>query len=462
MQNILFRADSSSTIGTGHIMRDLVLAEQFEDANIIFATQELDGNINFKIKEKDYKIEILQSNDIQELNTLIKKLTIDMIIIDHYKINDTFEKQLKIQNPKLKIMVLDDTYEKHYCDILLNHNISADSLKYKSLVPEHCELRCGSAYTLLREEFTIEKQKGRQNSNNPNNLNVFIAMGGADHSNLNSKILNVLESFPNIHAHIVTTTANQHIEALHKYISKKKNITLHINTDSIATLMNKADFAIVTPSVTVNEIVYMNVPFIAIKTAENQNEMYRYLDQHRYSLLEKFDTFKLLKKIEKITSKEIEHVNFTELSLDEKKMILEWRNHPNIRQWMFTKESISLDDHLKYIDSLNTKDDRLYFLIKKASKPIGVIDFTNIDHLNKTAEFGLYADPALKGIGNQLMESIIDYAFNTLYLKKLIAEVFEQNHAAIKLYKRYNFKKVTMKQVNNRNVIHMELNNENR
>jgi len=38
-KTILFRADSSSTIGTGHIMRDLVLAKQFQDAHIIFATQ---------------------------------------------------------------------------------------------------------------------------------------------------------------------------------------------------------------------------------------------------------------------------------------------------------------------------------------------------------------------------------------------------------------------------------------
>ena len=41
--------------------------------------------------------------------------------------------------------------------------------------------------------------------------------------------------------------------------------------------MNEADFAIVTPSVTLNEIVYLNVPFIAIKTADNQDEMYKYL-----------------------------------------------------------------------------------------------------------------------------------------------------------------------------------------
>lgn len=52
--NILFRADSSSTIGTGHIMRDLVLAQQYPEANITFATQDLNGNINHKIIETGY------------------------------------------------------------------------------------------------------------------------------------------------------------------------------------------------------------------------------------------------------------------------------------------------------------------------------------------------------------------------------------------------------------------------
>ena len=266
--NILFRADSSSTIGTGHIMRDLVLAEQFKDDEIIFATQELSGNINYKIEEKKYMIETLKSNDFEELNSFIYKLDIDMIVIDHYSIDYDFEKKLKDNHPFLKIFVFDDTYEKHHCDILLNINLYADNIQYKDLVPDNCELRCGAKYILLRDEFIIEKEKGRENKNDKENLNVFIAMGGADHSNLNIDILKVLENFPNIDANVVTTAANQYLNELEEYVADKDNVTLHINTSQIAKLMNEGDFAIVTPSVTLNEVVYLNVPFIAIKTAE--------------------------------------------------------------------------------------------------------------------------------------------------------------------------------------------------
>ena len=292
MKNILFRADSSSTIGTGHIMRDLVLAEQVKDANIIFATQGLSGNINHKVKEKGYAIEILNSNNIEELIETIKKYSIDMIIIDHYGIDYNYEKALK-EITGITIFVLDDTYEKHYCDILLNHNIYADSLRYENLVPEYCELKCGASFTLLREEFRSEKTK--QGKSTQETKNIFIAMGGADHSNLNIQILKVLENFSNIHVNIATTTANQYLNELQEYVANKDDVTLHINTDEIARLMNDADVAIVSPSVMLNEIFYMNVPFVAIKTASNQIEMYKYLVKNNHLALEKFNAIELKK-----------------------------------------------------------------------------------------------------------------------------------------------------------------------
>ena len=85
--NILFRADSSSTIGTGHIMRDLVLAKQYPNSKIFFATQNLEGNLNSKIIESGYEVINLSRNAIDELDSLIKKLNIDLLIIDHYEIN---------------------------------------------------------------------------------------------------------------------------------------------------------------------------------------------------------------------------------------------------------------------------------------------------------------------------------------------------------------------------------------
>jgi len=296
--NTLFRADSSSTIGTGHIMRDLVLASQYKEAHIIFASQELEGNINQKILDAGYTLEILSSHKQEELDAIIEKYAADMLVIDHYGIDYDYEKKLKEKYPKLTLMVLDDTYEKHHCDILLNHNISADVKRYKGLVPQGCELRCGSRYMLLREEF--KKAKKLHKMRNTKIRTVFLAMGGADHSNINTGILKVLKQCKNLQIELVTTQANQHLKELQQYCKYKKWIHLHINANNIAVLMKKSDFAIITPSVTMNEISYLHIPFIGIQTADNQRYMYSYLKKRNFLAMSKFSPNRLKNYISKL------------------------------------------------------------------------------------------------------------------------------------------------------------------
>jgi len=296
---ILFRADSSSSIGTGHIMRDLVLAKQYPDAKIIFATKKLEGNINYKINEAGYKLEILQSSKFEEFDNLVQKHNVDMAIIDHYDIEYTFEQLLKEKNPQLTLMVLDDIYEKHYCDILLNHNISADKKRYKDLVPKHCKLLCGENYTLIRDEFIIEKAK-KNRFFSKSKRTVFIAMGGSDHSNILLKLLLIFSK--KFRLVVVTTRAYHHLYKLRYFTNTHKNIELHINAINIARLIKRADFAIVSPSVIAHEVAFMELPFLSIMTGEDQREIYNYLTKKKFLTMQRFDTKKMKRKIVKLSS----------------------------------------------------------------------------------------------------------------------------------------------------------------
>jgi UDP-2,4-diacetamido-2,4,6-trideoxy-beta-L-altropyranose hydrolase len=296
--NILIRADSSSKIGTGHIMRDLVLATRYKNDTVIFACRELEGNINQKIISFGYKIELLETDKLDELDFLVKQLKIDMLIIDNYEIDITFEQQLKIKNPHLQIMIIDDTYEKHHCDILLNHNIYADKKRYKDLVPQECQLRCGSEFTLLRDEFYEEKKRKREKE-----FKILVAMGGADTKNLNIKILKTLKNLKNVQVNIATTTANKNIEKLKSYCQNKQWIQLHIDSNKIAKLMSESIFGIITPSVTANEMYFMKIPFIAIKTAKNQKYMYSFLKKEHTKncmVLKKFNNKTLKRSLKKM------------------------------------------------------------------------------------------------------------------------------------------------------------------
>jgi UDP-2,4-diacetamido-2,4,6-trideoxy-beta-L-altropyranose hydrolase len=275
--NILIRADSSSQIGLGHIMRCLVLATQYPEDTVQFACQNLAGNILDKIP---YNVHILNSNSSEELIALINTLKIDMVIFDHYDINADDEKRIKEQT-SVRIMSLDDTYKPHHCDILLNHNISAAADRYIGLVPSHCELRCGNTYTLIRDEFKKEKNVSREKT-----YDLFIAMGGADTTNLSTKILSTLN--PALNICVITTTANAHLSELLAYTLECDSIEVHVNSNEVAKLLNQSALAIITPSVMVHEVLFMNIPFVALKTADNQNDLFEYLKHHGYNAIEEW------------------------------------------------------------------------------------------------------------------------------------------------------------------------------
>jgi len=279
---VLFRCDSSSAIGLGHVMRDLVYAKEFNDVK--FACQNLKGNINNKIP---YPVHILKSNEPEELIELIKTLHVDTLIIDHYNISYKVEKQLKSKNSTMKIIVFDDDYKEHFCDEIINHNISADISKYAT--PDIVKI----IPPLIRNEFKKEKTIKREK-----NYDLFIAMGGTDSTNINIPILKTIPDSLNVS--LVTTSANANLDELKEYVTCRENISLHVDSKEVAKLMNQSKFAIVTPSVIIHEVLYMDMPFIAIKTADNQDDMYRFIKKEKKMILKEFDRKKLKEVLWKI------------------------------------------------------------------------------------------------------------------------------------------------------------------
>lgn len=284
-QCVVFRADSSSEIGCGHIMRDLVFAEEFGNKEIVFFTRDLVGNINQEILKKGCKVETLYSNESKELLEVLKKYNPSDIIFDHYEIDWIFERELK-DNINIKVTSFDDTYNKHFCDSLINHNICAEKTKYDNLVPQSCEIICGNP--LVRKdirEFLINKDKEY-------NKTIFISMGGTDHANMISTILrSIPDEFKVI---IATTSSNKHIASIEKLIENKVGVELFVDHINIALLMNECGFGIISPSVISYEAIYMELPFVSIITGEDQRGIFEYYKKYGLLTMEIFNQIKLL------------------------------------------------------------------------------------------------------------------------------------------------------------------------
>ncbi|MFA5216542.1 UDP-2,4-diacetamido-2,4,6-trideoxy-beta-L-altropyranose hydrolase [Sulfuricurvum sp.] len=281
--NLLIRADSSSQIGLGHIMRDLVLVQHYPHATITFACQELSGNI---IDQIPYPVHILTSNAPEELIQYILFHNITLVVFDHYGIDASYEKQIKEQTG-VTILSLDDTYQPHFCDILFNPNVYAQRERYTDLVPHHCTIQC--APPLIREEFKQAKLHPK-----PSTDAIFISMGGSDPMNLSMQILHALP--PDAQVNLVTTSSNPHLEILTLYSNEHPNIRLHVNSSNIAELMHESALAIITPSSIAHEVMYMGLPFIAIQSADNQSEFVSYMQRESFLVMEHFEkeAFKVL------------------------------------------------------------------------------------------------------------------------------------------------------------------------
>lgn len=272
MKNILFRCDSSSTIGLGHVKRCLLLAKRLKECDknlkILFATQKLYGNINEEILKSGFSIYSISDNSVKMLDYFVKGLRINLLIIDSYEIDYKFEEQIKIQNPTLKMLSFDDTINPHCSDMVLNHGVQAQEKEYKKLLPKKTKLFCGSEYTLLRDEFLEAKRvKVARNS-------VAIILGGNDVLNLSSKIASLLlEINKKYKITVITTSVNPNI----KELKENKNIELLVDINNMASVIASKSLVITASGGTLFEVLALKKKFINIEVASNQKVVDKFL-----------------------------------------------------------------------------------------------------------------------------------------------------------------------------------------
>ncbi len=134
--------------------------------------------------------------------------------------------------------------------------------------------------------------------------------------------------------------------------------------------------------------------------------------------------------------------NFINLTAEEKECVRRWRNHLEVRKWMYNDHEIRPEEHEAFIKSLKDSRKDFYYLVFHEEKPIGVLTFTRLDLRNRNAYFGLYANPEEKvpGAGLILEKTAIRLAFEILKLHTLKLEVIEDNLRAINLYRSAGFK----------------------
>jgi UDP-4-amino-4,6-dideoxy-N-acetyl-beta-L-altrosamine N-acetyltransferase len=122
-------------------------------------------------------------------------------------------------------------------------------------------------------------------------------------------------------------------------------------------------------------------------------------------------------------------------------MVLAWRNHPEVRRYMFTQHEISLFEHTQWFEQAVQDNTRRLLIVQEHGSPIGYVQFTNVEH-GGVADWGFYARPDVaKGMGRKLGTCALEHAFGHFKLHKVCGQAMESNQASIRFHERLGFKR---------------------
>lgn len=115
-------------------------------------------------------------------------------------------------------------------------------------------------------------------------------------------------------------------------------------------------------------------------------------------------------------------------------MVLSWRNHPEVRRWMYTQHKITPDEHQKWFERADIESGKHLLIYEMATVPIGFVNFTQTGD-GGIAEWGFYLSPgAPKGIGRKLGRAALQYAFGELRFHKVCGQALKENEKSIGLH----------------------------
>ena len=303
---VVFRADASVKMGSGHVMRCQTLAGALEEngADVIFISRAHDGNLNQLIIRKGFQVielpkptgadigeastngddyndwlGVAEEQDAKETIEAIGGERVDWLVADHYSIGEKWEKSIRPY--VINIMAVDDLANRnHDCDLLLDQNLVADMEKrYEGKLPANCGRMLGPEYALLKPEYS--KLRNEVSPREGQIRSVLVYFGGADSDNLTGMAIDAFHSLKrnDVQLDVIINPQGPYATEIRMQVEGNSQIKLHGSLPSLAPLLAKADLAIGAGGATSWERCCLGLPTLVITLAENQKPSAAELDR---------------------------------------------------------------------------------------------------------------------------------------------------------------------------------------
>jgi UDP-2,4-diacetamido-2,4,6-trideoxy-beta-L-altropyranose hydrolase len=280
--NLLFRTDGSATIGTGHVMRCIALAQALQDTGgqAAFAVAESTPGIQARLAEESCAVLAVSGaaggkDDSSHTIACAREKLADWVVVDGYQFGGDYQSALKAAG--FKVLFLDDYGHADYysADLVLNQNVQANEGMYAAREP-YTRLLLGPDYCLLRREFA--SWRGWKREIAPTGGKVLVTMGGSDPENCTATVIEALATLPRIDVTVVVGGSNPHLGSLQR-LAAGGQFRLLQSVANMPELMAWADIAVSGAGSTCWEMCLLQLPMLLIDLADNQKPIARALEE---------------------------------------------------------------------------------------------------------------------------------------------------------------------------------------
>jgi UDP-2,4-diacetamido-2,4,6-trideoxy-beta-L-altropyranose hydrolase len=300
---VVIRADASRSIGTGHVMRCITLADFLAEigADVVFLCRHHEGNLCGLIEQRGYRVRGLETygggstlagdlvhsawlgvpweEDARQSRLAIESLHVapDMLIVDHYALDQRWERALRAS--VRRIMVVDDLADRpHDCDILLDQSLDVSpASRYAGLLASSTKAFFGPQYAVLRHEFDEITPRVR----NAGVVRMLVFIGGVDPTHEVLKLVNAVRALGGTAPRTIFVLGpmNEDAEQIRREAREIEGATVIGMTAEMAKLMSEADLAIGTCGGAALERCATGLPALVVINAENQRHDTRMLHE---------------------------------------------------------------------------------------------------------------------------------------------------------------------------------------
>jgi len=267
---ILIRADASTVIGTGHVMRCLALAEEFVGRGhaVTFASQALPGDLRRYVADIGFQQVTVPdgapTDDAAACLSLVGRA--DAVIVDHYGLDAEWERYWL---PTSRVLAIDDRANRlHACHALLDQNYYVDAeSRYSKLVPKAAACFLGPRYALLRKEFRTRPKRTRDGSVQ----RILVLYGGSDPTGETLVAIRGLGGLTGLVVKVVCGPAMASVTEIENLATQHPDIEVIGPTREVAALMDWADLCLGAGGSTGWERCHRGLPALVTSVSDDQH-----------------------------------------------------------------------------------------------------------------------------------------------------------------------------------------------